>query len=255
MRPMAKPMFLAGCALTALLFAPLGGGSAGETRQFPAGAAIAQAASPAEAPRTLSIGGTGRVDLAPDMAMVRIGVTHQGEVAAEALRLTSDAVAAMLARLQELGVAARDMQTAGLSLTPVWRDRRSGEEQLQPWGFEASNIVSLRLRDLDALGTVLDALVSDGANRLDGVSFGLQDPESAMDEARRLAVADARRKAALFAEAAGVTLGPVLSLSETGGGVPRPQMMEMAAMRSDAVPIAAGEVGIAASVQMVFALE
>ncbi|WP_375571875.1 SIMPL domain-containing protein [Seohaeicola saemankumensis] len=255
MRRIAKPMILTGGALAALLLAPLHGGSVGEMRPAWTGAAMAQGAGLAEASRTLSIGGTGRVDLAPDMAMVRIGVTHQDRVAATALRMTSDAVAAMLARLEGLGVAARDMQTAGLSLNPVWRDRSGQQGQPAPWGFEASNIVSLRLRDLDALGPVLDALVTDGANRLDGVSFGLQDPDSAMDEARRLAVADARRKAALFAEAAGVRLGPVISLSETGGGMPRPQMMEMAAMRSDAVPIAAGEVGVSASVQMVFALE
>jgi len=147
------------------------------------------------------------------------------------------------------------MQTAGLSLNPVWRDGSGPQGQPAPWGFEASNIVSLRLRDLEALGPVLDALVSDGANRLDGVSFGLQDPDTAMDEARRLAVVDARRKAALYAEAAGVGLGQVISLSETGAGMPRPVMMEMAAMRSDAVPIAAGEVGVSASVQMVFALK
>ncbi len=255
MRFIGKPMILTGGALAALLLAPLHGGLSGESRPVWAGAAVAQGMAPAEAARTLSIDGTGRVELAPDMAMVRIGVTHQDRVAATALRQTSDAVAAMLARLEGLGVAARDMQTAGLSLNPVWRDSSGQQGQPSPWGFEASNIVSLRLRDLDALGPVLDALVSDGANRLDGVSFGLQDPESAMDEARRLAVADARRKAALFAEAAGVALGQVISLSETGGGMPRPVMMEMAAMRSDAVPIAAGEVGISASVQMVFALQ
>jgi hypothetical protein len=247
---MFKPLMVTAWAGAALLLVPLAGAGLPQG----AGPYAAQAQS-AEAPRQISVSGTGRVDLAPDMATVRIGVTHQDEDAAAALQQTSDAVAAMLARLTELGIAARDVQTAGLSLNPVWRDRPEQQGQPMPWGFEASNVVSLRLRDIAALGEVLDALVADGANRLDGVSFGLQDPEASMDEARRLAVADARRKATLFAEAAGVALGQVIDLTETGMATPRPQMMEMAAMRADSVPVAAGEVGITASVQMTFALE
>ncbi|MDM7970454.1 MAG: SIMPL domain-containing protein [Paracoccaceae bacterium] len=250
MRQMFKPLMVTAWAGAALLLVPLAGAGLPQG----AGPYAAQAQS-AEAPRQISVSGTGRVDLAPDMATVRIGVTHQDEDAAAALQQTSDAVAAMLARLTELGIAARDVQTAGLSLNPVWRDRPEQQGQPMPWGFEASNVVSLRLRDIAALGEVLDALVADGANRLDGVSFGLQDPEASMDEARRLAVADARRKATLFAEAAGVALGKVIDLTETGMATPRPQMMEMAAMRADSVPVAAGEVGITASVQMTFALE
>ena len=250
MRQMFKPLMVTAWAGAALLLVPLAGAGLPQG----AGPYAAQAQS-AEAPRQISVSGTGRVDLAPDMATVRIGVTHQDEDAAAALQQTSDAVAAMLARLTELGIAARDVQTAGLSLNPVWRDRPDQQGQPMPWGFEASNVVSLRLRDIAALGEVLDALVADGANRLDGVSFGLQDPEASMDEARRLAVADARRKATLFAEAAGVALGQVIDLTETGMATPRPQMMEMAAMRADSVPVAAGEVGITASVQMTFALE
>ncbi len=250
MRQMFKPLMVTAWAGAALLLVPLAGAGLPQG----AGPYAAQAQS-AEAPPQISVSGTGRVDLAPDMATVRIGVTHQDEDAAAALQQTSDAVAAMLARLTELGIAPRDVQTAGLSLNPVWRDRPEQQGQPMPWGFEASNVVSLRLRDIAALGEVLDALVADGANRLDGVSFGLQDPEASMDEARRLAVADARRKATLFAEAAGVALGQVIDLTETGMATPRPQMMEMAAMRADSVPVAAGEVGITASVQMTFALE
>jgi uncharacterized protein YggE len=254
MRQMRKPVMVTTLAGAMMLALPLAGASlsAGHGAGSGLGAAMAQAET---APRQISVSGTGQVDLAPDMATVRIGVTHQDEDAAAAMQQTSDKVAAMLARLTELGIESRDVQTAGLSLNPVWRDTPAQQGQPMPWGFEASNVVSLRLRDIAALGEVLDALVSDGANRLDGISFGLQEPEAAMDEARRLAVADAQRKAALYAEAAGVGLGQVISLSEQGGGMPRPMMMEMAAMRADSVPVAAGEVGISASVQMVFALE
>lgn len=253
MRQLFKPLMLGAMTGAVLVALPLIGADAPRL----AGSSAAQAQTPAAVvePRVISVSGTGRVDLAPDMATVRIGVTHQDEDAAAALQQTSDAVAVMLERLAGLGIAARDVQTASVTLNPVWRDRPDQQGQPMPWGFEASNVVSLRLRNIAALGAVLDALVADGANRLDGVSFGLQDPETSMDEARRLAVADARRKATLYAEAAGVALGQVMSVTETGMATPRPQMMEMAAMRADSVPVAAGEVGITASVQMVFALE
>ena len=253
MRQMFKPLRLCALAGAALVIVPpLGAGMPQMQGVF---AAQAQVAGPEATPRQISVTGTGRVDLAPDMATVRIGVTHQDEDAGTAMQQTSDAVAAMLERLAGLGIEPRDVQTASLTLNPVWRDRPDQQGQPVPWGFEASNVVSLRLRDIAMVGDVLDALVDDGANRLDGISFGLQDPEAGMDEARRRAVADARRKATLYAEAAGVGLGQVVSRSEMGGGMPRPQMMEMAAMRADSVPVAAGELGITATVQMVFALE
>ena len=250
---LVKPLMLTACSGAALVMLPL----MGAQLPLPGGAymAHAQTMAPAETLRQIVVSGTGRVDMAPDMATIRIGVTHQAEVAAEALQQTSDALAAMLERLSGLGVEARDVQTSGLSLGPVWRDRPDPQAQPVPWGFEASNVVTVRLRDIDSVGTVLDALVSDGANRLDGVSFGLQAADDAEDEARRTAVENARRKAALYAEAAGVSLGAVVSLTETGGSSPRPMMMEMAAMRADSVPVAAGEIGISASVQMVFVLE
>jgi uncharacterized protein YggE len=250
MRHVFRPVTVTLIAAAALLVVPFAGAGGPGQAGF-----LAATAQTAETPRQISVSGTGRVDLPPDMAMVRIGVTHQNEDAGAAMQQTSDAVALMLERLAGLGIAARDVQTASLSLNPVWRDRPDQQGQPVPWGFEASNVVSLRLRDITMVGDVLDALVADGANRLDGLSFGLQDPEAAMDEARRLAVADARRKAALYAEAAGVGLGQVISLSEAGGGMPRPQMMEMAAMRADSVPVAAGELGVTATVQMMFALE
>lgn len=258
MSPM-KRVLLSACFGAALLLPPLVGAVAPQLAGSQA--AMAQPVMAAEQTRQISVSATGRVDMAPDMAMIRIGVTHQDEEAATALQMTNDAVAAMLARLEALGIAARDVQTTGLSLSPVWREQpvtpgQPGPSgQSAPWGYEASNLVTLRIRDLEQTGAVLADLVNDGANRLEGLSFGLQDPQAAEDEARRAAVTEARRKAALYAEAAGVTLGAVVSLSENGGGGARPMMMEMASMRADSVPIAAGELGITAQVQMVFALE
>lgn len=250
-----KPVMLVAAAGAALMLMPVLGAVA--PTLIAGQHAVAQEMVTDRMPRQISVSGTGRVDLAPDMATLRIGVTHQDADAATAMGMTSDSVSLMLARIEELGIAARDVQTSGLSLNPVWRERPLDQEQgvqMVIAGYEASNLVTLRLRDLDQLGDALAALISDGANRLDGLSFGLQDPQAAEDDARRMAVADARRKATLFAEAAGVTLGSVTSLSETGGGG-RPMMMEMASMRADSVPVAAGEVGVTAQVQMVFALE
>ncbi|MEO1733453.1 MAG: SIMPL domain-containing protein, partial [Pseudomonadota bacterium] len=123
-------------------------------------------------------------------------------------------------------------------------------------GFQASNTLIVRIRDLGGLGAMMDAVLQDGANDFRGLSFGMADPGPHVDAARSDAVADAMRKAQLMAAAAGLRLGPVLSISEGGSGQPRPMMMEMAAARaSDAMPVAPGEVSLSATVSMVFALK
>ena len=202
----------------------------------------------------LSVSGTGEAAAAPDMATIRLGMTAQEETAAEALDATSDVVGRILARLAEFEIAPRDMQTSGLSLNPVYR--RFDRNENQPpeiVAFQATNQLSVRVRDLDRLGDILGAVTGDGANTLDGLSFGVSDPQPLLDEARRAAVADARQKAELYAEAAGVTLGRVLSLGEQGGGRPYPApMAEMRMASADAVPIAQGETGYSAAVTMVF---
>ena len=116
-------------------------------------------------------------------------------------------------------------------------------------------MLMVRVRDLSILGEVLDAVARDGANSFEGLTFGLADPAAAGDAARRAAVADARRKAALYAEAAGVALGPLLSFAESGGA-PVPQMMARAemAMASDAVPVAPGELTLTQRVTLTYAL-
>ena len=202
--------------------------------------------------RRITVTGKGRVAAAPDMATLRLGAAAEAKEAAEALRLTSEITQRILDRLGEAGIEARDIQTSGLSLSPLRQNYREGSEQ-QPGiaGYAAANGVTVRVRDLDRLGAVLDAVVSDGANTLNGLSFGLQEPRPLMDEARRLAVADARTKAELYAGAAGVTLGKLLSLDERGGGSPGPYMAEMSMARSD-VPVAAGEMDVTAEVQIVF---
>lgn len=206
--------------------------------------------------RQITVTGEGVVEAAPDMATVSLGVVTEARTAAAALRANSEDMAAILSRLAEAGIADRDMQTSGLSVNPRWDNRSTSGGRPQITGFVASNQLTVRVRELAALGGLLDTLVGEGANNLGGISFGLQEPRPLQDEARRRAVADARARASLFAEAAGVTLGAVISIDELGGGMPRPQVlgrMEMA-LSADAVPVAAGELSLRAQVQMVFAL-
>ena len=205
--------------------------------------------------RQISVTGQAEVMAAPDMAVITLGVTNEDPEAGAAMRATSDAVARILGRLGDLGIDPRDMQTRQITLSPVWSEpREPGAERRRITGFMASNTLSLRVRDLGALGPILDAVIADGANEFNGLRFGVQDPEPLQEEARRRAVADAMAKARTLAEAAGVTLGPVMSITEHRSGGPVP-MAEMA-MRDmgGGAPVAAGEIGVDAQVSLVFAI-
>ena len=212
---------------------------------------LAAAAMAAETSPAITVTGRGEVAAAPDMATITLGVTSQAITAGEAMDETSAAVAAILKALEAAGIAPRDMQTSDLSLDPVWSSRASNGAAPRIEGFTARNTLRVRVRDLDRLGAALDDVLRVGANSFQGLSFGLQQPEPLADQARAEAVADAQRKAALMAEAAGLALGPVLSISEAGGAAPVPVMMEAARA---AIPVAAGEVSQTATVTMVFAL-
>lgn len=201
--------------------------------------------------RTITVTGEGHVSLPPDMATVTIGVREDADSAAEALRRMSAGLAPVLDELAAAGVAAADIQTSGLSLGA--RYTYPDNEQPQLVGYTASSTVTVRLRDIAQVGAVLDAVVGEGANGISGISFGLADPAAATDAARRAAVADAQARAALYAEAAGVVPGAVLSISESGAMAPMPVAYAM--RDAGSVPLAAGEVEVTASVTMVLAIE
>ena len=204
----------------------------------------------------LTVTGVGRVDSVPDMATITVGVTSEARTAAEALNDTSAATTRILARMAEAGIAPRDVQTRDLGLSPLWDNRNSSSgSRPKIVGYQASNTVIVRVRALAQLGPILDDVVENGANNFHGLAFGLQNPEPVQDDARRAAVADAMRKAQLYAGAGGLTLGAVLELSEAGSATPQPVMMERSAMMSDGVPVAQGEVSTNALVTMVFAID
>lgn len=210
-----------------------------------------------DAPRTISVTGTGEVSVAPDMATIVVGIQAEAEVAADALDQASAATAAILATLDVEGINPKDIRSGAVRLNPRYSSSAlsSGTQIV---GYQAVNTVEVEVTDLDRLGGLLAAVVGDGANRLDGVRFGLQDPAAATDEARRLAVAEGARLAALYAEAAGIAVGDLLTLSEHGSGgyrtmMAEPVVMEMAASSPQYdVPIAPGEIELNASISMVY---
>lgn len=220
-----------------------------------AGTALAQT-TPTDTAGRITVSGEGRATAAPDMATVQLGVVASDPEASAAVRAMSAQMAEVLARLEAAGVAPRDMQTSGLSVYPRWDTRGPAEgEAPRIEAFEASTELTVRLRDLEGLGELLDAVAQDGANLFRGVSFGLQEPGAHEDAARKDAVAEALRKAALYAEAAGVALGPILTIEEAGGMVqPRMMRAEADSFAAAAVPVAAGEVVLTAGVTMTFSL-
>lgn len=203
------------------------------------------------APRVITVQGEGQVSVVPDMAQVSIGVETRAANAAEAMAGTSEKMAALMAVATEAGVEARDQQTSNLNLHTDLRHMNNGQPP-QVMGYVATNMLTIRLRDLDSAPQILDQLVSAGANQLHGVQFTVQDPKPHLDEARQLAVADALAKAALYAQAAGVETGDVLRIEEpqsSDGGVYGLARMEMVA--SAGVPMSAGEQNISASINLV----
>ncbi|MBD3765771.1 MAG: SIMPL domain-containing protein [Rhodobacterales bacterium] len=195
-----------------------------------------------------------RVEAPPDVAQVTLGVTSRAETAAAAMVANSAELARVMDRLTAAGIAPRDIQTTGLSLSPDWQGADDGAPA-RITGYTAQNMVTVRVRDLGVLGPVLDAAVRDGANTLHGLSFGISAPDPLLDQARRTAVARALDRARLLAEAAGTQLGPILEISEGGQGWQPQPMFRAEAAAMDAVPVAGGEVSLTASVTLVIALQ
>ncbi|MDZ4094498.1 MAG: SIMPL domain-containing protein [Paracoccaceae bacterium] len=205
----------------------------------------------AEDPARITVTGEGRADARPDMAAITLGVTTEGATAAEAMTANSTELARVLANLRAAGIADRDLQTTGLSLNPNWDNSYGSNDGAAPKirGYIASNMLTVRVRALDNLGAVLDVAVKDGANSLNGVSFGVTDPAPLLDEARKRAVGDALHRAQLLTEAAGARLGKLASISEGGGyAAPAPMFRKETAIAADAVPVAEGEVSMTVSV-------
>ena len=207
-------------------------------------------------PRTISLSGHGEVRLAPDTAIVNLGVASQAPAAKDALAANTAAMQAVFAALKAAGIEDKDVQTSNFMVQPRYNFNNEGKAPTLI-GYEVSNSVTVTVRKLDTLGGVLDAVVQAGSNQINGIQFDMSKPDAALDEARKLAVADARRKAEIYAAAASVNLGNILSISEGSFAAP-PQPMMRTTMKMDAaapVPIAQGEQTLAVDVNIVWEIK
>ena len=208
---------------------------------------------------TLSVTGTGEIAVAPDMATIRTGVESEADTAREALDANNEAIAAVIAALKGAGIEARDIQTSGFNVQPRYQraDRNADQPERRIIGYTVSNTVMVAVRDLERLGGVLDAVVSAGGNRIGGIAFLVSDADKRLDEARKLAFEDAARKAGIYAEAAGVELDGILSISEGGGfqPFPRQEAMMMRDAAVSAVPIETGEQTLSVSVAVTWKID
>jgi uncharacterized protein len=214
-----------------------------------AGPALAQA----QPPPTLSANGEGFVAVIPDIAIVSIGVTTRGATARAALDENTKAMAATIATVQGEGIADRDIGTSGFSIYPLYEQRPPkpdgtiDETPARVIGYQVTNEVRVTIRDIAKSGTVLDKVVTAGANQVNGISFDVADPNTPADEALALAVKDAAKKAAIMADAAGVRLVRVLNVSGGSSPPPGPVYRSEAASFSKAVPVMPGEQRITAN--------
>ena len=205
---------------------------------------------------TVSVTGEGVVTAVPDMAMVSTGVTTEAATPEAALNANTAAMAELMKVLDQLDIADKDRQTSNFNVSPQYRRDRNESGSPRIDGYRVSNQLTIRVRDLGELGGLLDALVKAGSNQLGNIRFDFSERGELVDKARQLAVADARKRAELYVDAADIGLGEVLSISESGVAVPRPPMMRSAMMAEAAdVPIAVGESEIRATVHMVFELD
>jgi uncharacterized protein YggE len=203
--------------------------------------------------RRITVSATGDVDVVPDIARISSGVTTEAATAKAALTQNSAAMQKIVDALKASGVDAKDIQTSSLRVEPRYTRAKEGESP-QIDGYRVTNQVQLVARNLDRIGDILDQLVSLGANETGGLSFEATKAETLRDDARKEAVADARRRAELYAKAAGVELGEVLSIDEGGGEGPQPVMHMARAMKSS-VPVERGTETLSANVTITWALK
>jgi uncharacterized protein YggE len=203
--------------------------------------------------RSITVTASGQVAVEPDMARISSGVTTQAATASEALSRNSEAMKKVIDGLKQAGIETKDIQTTSLRVEPRYTRPREGEAPAID-GYSVTNQVEVLAHNLDKLGEVLDRLVSLGANEMGGLSFEVSEAESLRDAARKEAVANARRRAELFAAAAGAEVGEVLAIQEGGDIGPRPMPMARA-LKAQAVPIERGTETLEASVTVTWALK
>jgi uncharacterized protein YggE len=206
-----------------------------------AGFLVAGSAAAAQSQRPfpiISVTGEGTISVAPDLAQINAGINTEGKTSREAAEANAKAMTAVIAAARQAGIAEKDIGTARYNIQPVYQTRgregREGPPQIA--GYRASNMVQVKIRDVNKVGEVVDQLVAAGANNVSGVEFMVSDQQKVLDQARLAAFAEAKRKADLYAKAAGAQAGRVVSISEQEAEAPRPMVMARAAPQAGAAP-------------------
>lgn len=203
----------------------------------------------------LSISAEARATRIPDIATLSTGVVTQATDANAALRQNTEQMTKVVAAIKAAGIAERDVQTTGISINPQYRYAENQPPAII--GYQASNTLNLKVRDIAKLGKVLDAMVAVGANQVNGPNFEIDNPEDAYDEARLAAIKKAQHRAELYAKALGLRVRRVVSINEGGGytpPTPMPVMMRAAAMEVADTPMSPGESSLSATINVVFEL-
>ena len=213
--------------------------------------APARAQTPADFPSAISVTGEATVSVPPDLAQVDAGVSSDAKTAREASEANSAAMGKVLSALKGAGIEQKDYQTSRLSLQAQYPPNRQGPSPVT--GYRASNRVTIRVRDVAKVANVIDTLVGAGANDIGGINFMVSHASKLLDDARTQAVADARRKAEIYAKAAGVTLGAPLNISEAGS--PGPVFRAKMTAEMAAAPVAQGEETLSVTVNVSWAIK
>ncbi|MBR1285294.1 SIMPL domain-containing protein [Bradyrhizobium sp. AUGA SZCCT0177] len=205
-------------------------------------------------PPAISVTGEANVSVPPDQAQIDGGVTTDAKTAREASDANNAAMGKVLLALKGAGIDEKDYQTSRLSLQPQYATSSKTVERPGVVGFRASNRVTIKIRDVTKVASLIDVLVGAGANEIGGINFIVTQPSKHLDEAREKAIADARRKADIYAKAAGVTLGEPISISEEGASAPVFRG-KMAAPMAAGAPVAQGEETLSVSVSVSWAIK
>jgi uncharacterized protein YggE len=203
----------------------------------------------------LDVNATGEVTRVPDIAIISAGVVSKAPSASGALQQTASRMQRVRAALKTAGIQDRDIQTSNVSLNPEYRYENNQAPQLT--GYTASNQVTVRFRDIASSGKILDALVAEGANQINGPTLTIDKPEAALDEARSRAIAAGKARAELYARSMGMRVARVVAISESGGFAPPPPMPMMMQARGerDSTSIEPGEQKLQVSLAMTFELQ
>lgn len=205
-------------------------------------------------PPAITVTGEASISVPPDMAEIDAGITTEAKTARDAVEANNNAMGKVLLAVKNAGIGEKDYQTSRLSLFPQMAARTPTGQNQQISGYTARNRVTIKLRDISRVATVIDTLVAAGANEMGGIAFGVSNASKLLDDARTQAIADARRKADIYAMAANVAIGNAITITEDGASPPQIFRSKFAAAPAS-VPVAAGEETLRVSVTVAYEIK